>query len=55
MTVIGIYKSFDKVNRHYDYIMKVVSWGGLYYIRYDEYQYFLSPVSNILAIGNWDE
>ncbi len=51
MTCIGLYKTIQKDGTGYDYIMKVVSWGKIYYIRYDEYSNNLSCFSNILAIG----
>ena len=53
MTIIGLYRYLEgspETELHYEYIMKVVSWGGVYYIRYDEYTANLDLFTNILAV-----
>lgn len=50
MIVIGLYKFIKADGSDYDYIMKVTSWGEIYYIRYDEYSENLDYFSNILSI-----
>ena len=50
MTIIGLYKYLDEDSTDYQYILKVTSWGSVYYIRYDDYVKKLSYFSNILRI-----
>lgn len=50
MTVIGLYKYMDEDSTDYEYILKIVSWGKIFYVRYDDYSDNLSYVSNILRI-----
>lgn len=55
MTIIGLYKYLDGSTSgdalsHYEYILKVVSWGEIYYIRYDRYADSLNYFSNILEV-----
>lgn len=51
MTIIGLYRYSVHYLSEAKYILKVVSWGNIYYIRYDEYSDSLSFFSNILKIG----
>ncbi|MDE6015625.1 MAG: VWA domain-containing protein [Acetatifactor sp.] len=51
MTIIGLYKYLDNTTHQYQYIMQIVSWGNIYYIRYDQYADNLSCFSNILKIS----
>lgn len=51
MTVIGYTKYLKEDGISYSYILKVVSWGDIYYVDYDEYADKLSYVTNILEIG----
>lgn len=51
MTIIGLYRYSANDSSEDKYILKVVSWGNIYYIRYDEYGSGLSYFSNILKIG----
>lgn len=48
MTVIGICRYIDD-NSDYKYVMKIVSWGDIYYIRYDEYSESISYACNFLS------
>lgn len=53
MTIIGLYRYQEdspESGLHYEYIMKVVTWGQVRYIRYDEYADNLSLFTNILAV-----
>lgn len=50
MTIIGYSKSLKGDGINYEYILKVVSWGTIYYINYDEYADHLSYPTNILEI-----
>lgn len=49
MTIIG-YSKFSGEKKSCSYVLKVVSWGKIYYINYDEYADKLSYFSNILEI-----
>lgn len=49
MTIIGYSKSGGN-GKSYSYVLKVVSWGKIYYINYDEYAEKLSYFSNILEV-----
>lgn len=51
MTVIGLIKYLNEDGTAYDYVMKVTSWGKIYYINYQEYSKNFSTFSNILSIG----
>ena len=48
MTVIGVCRYIDD-NSDYKYVMKIVSWGDIYYIRYDEYSESISYACNFLS------
>ena len=48
MTVIVICRYIDD-NSDYKYVMKIVSWGDIYYIRYDEYSESISYACNFLS------
>ncbi|MCR5210584.1 MAG: hypothetical protein K6C99_10270 [Lachnospiraceae bacterium] len=50
MTIIGYTKYWDEVTNEYKYILKIESWGKIYYINYDKYAESLSYYSNILEI-----
>ena len=50
MTVLGLIKSLNAERTGYDYVMKVASWGEIYYINYQEYSKNFSSFSNILSI-----
>ena len=50
MTIIGLYRYLDEDSTDYEYLLKVTSWGEVYYIRYDDYIEKLSYFSNILRI-----
>lgn len=53
MTIIGLYKYLDDSPDsclHYEYILEVVTWGEVRYIRYDQYADSLSYSSNILTV-----
>lgn len=50
MTIIGLYRYWEDEAMKYEYIMEVVSWGKIYYIRYDEYSDNMCYFSNILRI-----
>ncbi len=49
MTVIGICRYIDD-NSDYKYVMKIVSWGDIYYIRYDEYRESIRYACNFLNV-----
>ncbi len=51
MTIVGYQKYIDETSMDYHYILKVVSWGDVYYVNYDEYAQKLSYVTNILSVG----
>lgn len=51
MTIVGYRKYIDGSSMDYHYILKVVSWGEVYYVNYDEYMQKLSYVTNILSVG----
>ena len=51
MTVIGLEKTINTEGTDYDYVMKVTSWGTVYYINYNEYSKNLSYFTNILSVG----
>lgn len=50
MTIIGLHKYLDENTMTYEYILEVVSWGDIYYIRYDDYGDNICYFSNILRI-----
>lgn len=50
MTIIGTYKYLDKTGNRYETLLQVVSWGNIYYVRYDDYSRRLSYFTNILRI-----
>ncbi len=50
MTIVGLHKYFKESTMTYEYILEVVSWGNIYYIRYDDYSDNISYFSNILRI-----
>ncbi len=50
MTIIGYSKYLKEDGINYRCILKVVSWGQIYYIDYDKYADKLSYFSNILEI-----
>lgn len=50
MTIIGLYGCPAGQSGNYRYILKVVSWGMIYYINYDEYAEKLDYASNILSV-----
>lgn len=49
MTIIG-YTKYNKDNDGYGFILKVVSWGMVYYINYDQFADVISPFTNIFEI-----
>lgn len=49
MTIVGYVKYLDD-SGNYHYLLKIESWGNIYYIDYDEYADALSYVTNILEI-----
>ena len=51
MTVIGLYRSLNEAECEYEYILKVVSWGEIYYVRYDEYANNINYFTNILRVS----
>lgn len=51
MTIIGLYKYWNEETKRFEYILEAVSWGDVYYIRYDEYSDNISYFSNILTIN----
>ncbi len=51
MTIIGYSKFSGKDKKRCSYVLKVVSWGEIYYINYDEYADKLSYFSNILEVS----
>ena len=55
MTVIGLVKYLNAEGTSYNYIMKVASWGEIYYINYQDYSKNLSYFTNILSIGKVHE
>ena len=51
MTIIGIYKYLDSESTECSYLLKVESWGKLYYINYsDQYADRMDYTSNVLLI-----
>lgn len=50
MTIIGYSKFLRDDGINYEYVLKVVSWGKIYYINYDKYSDNLSYFSNVLEI-----
>lgn len=50
MTIIGYVEYYTQDGLVPKYLLKVVSWGRIYYIDYDEYSYKLTLFSNILEI-----
>ena len=50
MTIIGYSKYIKDDGISYSYILKVVSWGDIYYIDYDEYADKINYFTNILEI-----
>ncbi|MBQ3601352.1 MAG: VWA domain-containing protein [Lachnospiraceae bacterium] len=50
MTIVGVYKYRDISTFEEEYILKVVSWGDIYYINYNKYAEKLSYVTNILSV-----
>ena len=55
MTVIGLIKYLNEDGNGFDYVMKVTSWGEIYYINYQDYCKNFSCFSNILSIGKESE
>ena len=51
MTIIGLNKYYNEKTADYEYILKVSSWGRVYYIRYDEYGDSLNAFGNIFKIS----
>ena len=51
MTVIGLYKIYNKELGKYELFLRVTDRGSIRYVRYDEYSKLLGVVSNILVIG----
>ena len=49
MTIIGYIKYIND-DGEYDYLLKVVSWGKIYYVRYDDYSKGLNLTQNILVV-----
>ena len=50
MTIIGYVEYYNDDQLSPKYLLKVVSWGRIYYIDYDEYSESISYFSNILEI-----
>lgn len=52
MTIIGYTKFLINIKnkKEYRYILKVVSWGDIYYINYDDYAKWISDFSHILEV-----
>ena len=50
MTIIGYTKYLNDNGKDYSYVLKVESWGNIYYISYDQYADKISYVTNILEI-----
>ena len=51
MTIIGYTKYLKEDGETYGYILKIVSWGNIYYVNYDQYtKTWLDFTSNILEI-----
>ncbi|MCR5129324.1 MAG: C39 family peptidase [Lachnospiraceae bacterium] len=51
MTIIGYTKYLKEDGKTYGYILKIVSWGNIYYVNYDQYtKTWLDFTSNILEI-----
>ncbi|MCR4651942.1 MAG: hypothetical protein K5662_09360 [Lachnospiraceae bacterium] len=50
MTIVGYSKYLRDDGINYEYVLKVVSWGKIYYINYDEYADNLSYFSNVLEV-----
>lgn len=50
MTIIGVIKYINENGTGYDCFLKVVSWGKIYYIRYDDYSMHMDYFCNILSI-----
>lgn len=51
MTIIGYVKFFDKDGHRNKYLLKVVSWGRIYYIDFDYFMSQYDICTNILEIG----
>lgn len=51
MTIIGYVKYFEDGSIYPEYIFKVVSWGKIYYIRYEDFDKGISISQNILEIS----
>ena len=51
MTIIGYTKYLDPDSNHYRYVLKVVSWGKIYYINFDEYVDYMNLYTSILEIS----
>lgn len=50
MTITGLLEVLDQNTMEYKKVLKVVSWGKVYYIDYEEYADKLSYFSNILSV-----
>lgn len=50
MTIIGYSKYHDFNTKNDKYILKIVSWGSIYYVDYDEFKKQLGVFTNILEI-----
>lgn len=53
MTIIGMNKILNSDGTDYRYIFKVVSWGSIFYIDYDEYKQYINSFTNILKVGTY--
>lgn len=51
MTIVGMYKYLAPEEKDCSYILKVASWGDIYYVRYDMYKDNLSYFTNILSVS----
>ena len=53
MTIIGYSKFLNSEGMDYKYVFKVVSWGKIYYIDFDEYKQYVNPFTTIVKIGEY--
>lgn len=46
-------KFLNSEGTDYKYVFKVVSWGDIYYIDFDEYKQYVNPFTTIVKIGQY--
>lgn len=51
MTIIGYAKYMDPTDSRYKYVLKIVSWGNIYFVDFEEYVKHINIYTNLLEVS----